>query len=373
MNGSSDETDSSSGKPGPVSSKKEIVSTVGTQSKATATTSVSSTSENHAYDVNFCYDSKELVYFSVERIEPNKTNPISDNSSIGSVNSVHETFALPARCVAVTSTNSTLSSSSSELGTTIVANNTEKSKHEVKGTLALCELVIAHFTKISKMLKGPDDEDNMKSSETTPVSTSGRRRGANATPTTPSIQASGSKRKRGALQASPIENDPDDQPKSAKKTKKSAEPFTPTTSNYPEKAVLARWVDKKFYAGRVIDQKPNNKFVVLFEDGAKKVLPEEHIVFGDQNILPLLNESVHALVKEDTYEPGIVQAVETKDDGIYYSVLCESTTVTVTASDIYLEDDQAKAILSKYASNNPEPGFSGGINTRKDRRQKRYS
>lgn len=372
LNGSSDETDASSGKPEPASNKKEMA-TVGTQSKATATASVSTTSENHVYDVNFCYDSKELVYFSVERIEPNKTNPISDNSSIGSVNSVHETFALPARCAAVTSTNSTLSSSSSELGTTNVASNTEKSKHEVKGTLALCELVIAHFTKISKMLKGPDDEDTLKSSETTPVSTGGRRRAANATPTTPSIQASGSKRKRGAVQASPVENDPDDQPKSAKKSKKSAEPSTPTTSNYPEKAVLARWVDKKFYAGRVIDQKPNNKFVVLFEDGAKKVLPEEHIVFGDQNILPLLNESVHALVKEDTYEPGIVQTVETKDDRIYYSVLCESTTVTVTSSDIYLEDDQAKAILSKHASNNPEPGFSGGINTRKDRRQKRYS
>lgn len=373
LNGSSDDTDTSSGKPEPVSSKKEIGSTVATQSKATptATASVSTTSENHVYDVNICYDSKELVYFSVERIEPNKTNPISDNSSIGRVNSVHETFALPARCAAVTSTNSTLSSTSSELGTTNVTSNTEKSKHEVKGTLALCDLVIAHFTKMSKMLKGPDDEDTLTSTETTPISTSGRRRG---TPTTPSIQASGSKRKRGIVQASPVELDPDDQTKSAKKAKKSTEPTTPTTSNYPEKVVLARWVDKKFYAGRVTDQKPNNKFVVLFEDGAKKVLPEEHIVFGDQNILPLMNESVHALVKEDTYEPGIVQSVETKDDGlIYYSVLCESTTVTVTASDIYLEEDQAKAILSKHASNNPEPGFSGGINTRKDRRQKRYS
>lgn len=220
---------------------------------------------------------------------------------------------------------------------------------------------------------------------TTTPATSGRRgKNANAEPSTPSN--AGSKRKRGAATESPAlnESDADVQPKSAKKSKK--EPTTPKTaatpkvaaaaateSDYPEKAVLARWVDKKFYAGRVIDQKPNNKYVVLFEDGAKKTLPEEHIVFGKENILPLLNESVHALVVGETYEPGIVQSVETKDDGVFYTVQCESTAVTVTASDIYLEEDQAKVILSKHASNNPEPGFSGHLSTRKDRRNKRYS
>lgn len=225
--------------------------------------------------------------------------------------------------------------------------------------------------------------------ETTTPATSGRRgrNSANVEPTTPSTATNtGSKRKRGAAATeSPALNDTTDsdvQPKSAKKAKK--EPSTPKAtptkeSNYPEKAVLARWVDKKFYAGRVIEEKPNNKYVVLFEDGAKKTLPEEHIVFGkENNILPLVNENVHALVAAgDTYEPGNVQSVETKDDGtVYYTVLCESTTVTVTASDIYLEEDQAKVILSKHASNNPEPGFSGGLSggsTRKDRRNKRYS
>lgn len=112
----------------------------------------------------------------------------------------------------------------------------------------------------------------------------------------------------------------------------------------------------------------------MFEDGAKKTLPEEHILFGkENNILPLVNENVHALVGNETYEPGNVQSVETKEDVVYYTVLCESTTVTVTASDIYLEEEQAKVIISKNASNNPEPGFSGGFNTRKDRRNKRYS
>lgn len=220
-----------------------------------------------------------------------------------------------------------------------------------------------------------------KSAQSTTPATSGGRRGknSNAEPSTPSTAT---KRKRGAaaVESPANEIDADAQPKSAKKSKK--EPTTPKTaatpaaaaeSDYPEKAVLARWVDKKFYAGRVIDQKPNNKYVVLFEDGAKKTLPEEHIVFGKENILPLLNESVHALVVGETYEPGIVQSVETKDDGVFYTVQCESTTITVTASDIYLEEDQAKLILSKHASNNPEPGFSGGLNTRKDRRNKRYS
>lgn len=207
----------------------------------------------------------------------------------------------------------------------------------------------------------------------------GRAKSSNAEPTTPSTASSKRKRGAAAVQDSPAQNDTDSdaQPKSAKKAKK--EPATPKTpaaateSDYPEKAVLARWVDKKFYAGRVIDQKPNNKFVVLFEDGAKKTLPEDHIVFGKDNILPLVNESVHALVSEEVYEPGTVESVETKDDGIYYTVKCESTTVTVTASDIYLEEDQAKVILSKHTANNPEPGFSGGLNTRKDRRNKRYS
>lgn len=237
----------------------------------------------------------------------------------------------------------------------------------------------------------------MVGEKATPATATGRRgkgvassSSANAEPSTPASASAGSKRKRGAsaaVQESPSStNDTDLQSKSAKKAKKEpATPKTPATpaagggggtatdSDYPEKAVLARWVDKKFYAGRVIDQKPNNKFVVLFEDGAKKTLPEEHIVFGKDNILPLANESVHALVSDETYEPGTVESVETKDDGTYYTVKCESTTVTVTASDIYLEEDQAKVIIAKHTKNNPEPGFSGGLSTRKDRRNKRYS
>ncbi|XP_031638738.1 mucin-5AC-like [Contarinia nasturtii] len=279
--------------------------------------------EQSTYDVNVSYDNSELVYFSVKRQGTN--------------------------------------SSSGQLNTTEI-------KEEVKGTAELCTFIIDHFEKIRSKLTGNETVQR------TPA-TSGRGRGKKSEPSTPLVTNTGSKRKRGAaveVPESPV-TDSESQPKSAKKAKK--EPTTPKAaaaeSEYPEKAVLARWVDKKFYAGRVIEQKPNSKYVVLFEDGAKKTLPEEHILFGKENILPLVNENVHALVDGDTYEPGNVQSVETKDDGVYYTVLCESTTVTVTASDIYLEEEQAKVILSKQATNNPEPGFSGGSSTRKDRRNKR--
>lgn len=110
-------------------------------------------------------------------------------------------------------------------------------------------------------------------------------------------------------------------------------------------SVLARWADKKYYAGHVTDSKPGNKFVVLFEDGASKTLPEEFIVFGgDNDVLPLLDQSVHVLVEEDTYEPGLVTSIDTSGETIKYTVVGESKTVTVTSSDIYLEEEQAKVI-----------------------------
>lgn len=112
-------------------------------------------------------------------------------------------------------------------------------------------------------------------------------------------------------------------------------------------SVLARWADKKYYAGHVTDSKPGNKFVVLFEDGASKTLPEEFIVFGgDNDVLPLLDQSVHVLVEGDTYEPGLVTSIDTTGESILYTVVGESKTVTVSSSDIYLEEDQAKVIQS---------------------------
>lgn len=328
---------------------------------------MSSSSEDNVYNIQIWYDDTELVYVNIEKQDWNKLKDKADTaspekvSSTGSATSTAEPFTLPT---AITSTNSTLSESSS-----IISSNTlKKTKHVVKGTVNLCQFMIEHFQRVHISLTGVESLDQSLDSS---VSGRSRNKGAGITPpsSTPTSTPSGNKRKR-ASEAEEL--------KSLKKARKETDSrkSLEATANYPEKAVLARWIDKKYYAGRVIEQKPNNKFVVLFEDGAKKVLPEENVVFGHDNILPLENESVHALVKDDTYEPGIVQSVTTKGETVLYTVLCESTTVTVTASDIYLEEDQAKVILSKQSPslvNNPEPGFSGGINTRKDRRPKRYS
>lgn len=363
-----DSTDGESANPSPNPVKNVVSSSSKPDESVSAATSEQKSTEC-AYDVQIWSEDTELVYLGIEKVEAQtKTQTLNETdkaSSVGSVNSMTEPFALPARCATITSTNSTLSTSSLLASTTL-----KKTKQTINGQLGLCDFMIDYFQKIRRELV--DDNELPPSVETTPVS-SGRSRGRTSQ-TTPSPAPSASKRKRGAQLAL---NEPEEEPKSAKKIRKEPTASSPNvSSNYPEKAVLARWVDKKFYPGRVIEQKANNKYVVLFEDGAKKVLPEEHIVFGEENILPLVNEIVHALVKDETYEPGVVQSVETKDDGTYYNVLCESTTVTVTASGIYLEEDQAKVILSKRMGNpekQPEAGYSGGVNTRKDRRQKRYS
>lgn len=382
-NGLGDETDDgSSAQSSTVGSNADARSKRETSGAVTATPSesVSSSSEDNIYDINIWYDDTELTYFGVERQDQHKlNNATSANIDIGTekVASVSNTSSLTA----ISSTNTSLSPPPS-------TKTLNKTKHIVRGTLALCKFMIEHFQNIRTSLSGSSDKNELvRSTETTPVSgQTGRGRVKATTVSTPTSTTSANKRKRVSTvqsQQTPTvaansTNDDEDEPKSAKKPKKDPvrKSIQPVISEYPEKAVLARWVDKKFYAGRVIEAKPNNKYVVLFEDGAKKVLPEEHIVFGNENILPLENESVHALVKDDTYEPGLVQSVKIKGDIAHYTVLCESTTVTVTASDIYLEDDQAKVILSKQTTSSvhqPEAGYSGGINTRKDRRQKRYS
>lgn len=126
--------------------------------------------------------------------------------------------------------------------------------------------------------------------------------------------------------------------------------------------VLARWTDKKYYAGRLKEAKPNSRFVVVFEDGATKTLVKDVIVFGsDDGVLPLLDQYVHARVDGDTYEPGLVTHINTDaavsaDGGVepvLYTVVAESRTVHVSASDLYLEEEQAKAIQKATEANVP--------------------
>lgn len=340
MNGTSDTTD------GPNTKPIDAVTQNTAEAKAVADKPETAviTSENAKFNVSVCYESTQLVYFVV-RNASHTANNVTEITS-------------PADVATVSSTNS------STVTETTPTTAMDKTTHDIIGMNALRDFIGNHFQIAATPI-------------TTPATSSGRRSKAVSSQATPA--STPSRRKRGAAQLD-AEADVDEQPKSSKKAKVSAPatPATPTVTSteVPEKAVLARWVDKKFYSGHVLEKKANNKFVVLFEDGAKKTLPEEHILFGQENVLPLLNEAVHALVTDETYEPGFVQSVDVKPDGTYYTVLCETTTVTVTASNIYLEEDQAKVILSKHASNavnNPEPGFSGAVGGRKDRRTKRYS
>lgn len=173
INGLSDETDTSIDKP--VSSKKPSVKDTpkATAAAAAATGTVADSSsikttptpqtpvakvatpEPSVFDINICYESNtELVYFSVERQDVNKSgSTTADKSSIisgaGSVTSNVEPFALPHRTAStISSDGSTLSSSASA---SEVAPQLEKSRQEVKGTLELCDFAINFFEKVCKI------------------------------------------------------------------------------------------------------------------------------------------------------------------------------------------------------------------------------
>lgn len=155
INGLSDETDTSSGKPdiSPKSEKKTPKAdsaSVGSSIKATPKTPLSKYSpEKSAFDINICYDNTELVFFTVERQAINKSVSTSDKSSVcGSVNSVTEPFALPSRSSTLTSNSSTLSSSSSE---PVPPEQLEKTRKEIKGSVALCDYIIDHFEKVKSV------------------------------------------------------------------------------------------------------------------------------------------------------------------------------------------------------------------------------
>lgn len=127
--------------------------------------------------------------------------------------------------------------------------------------------------------------------------------------------------------------------------------------------VLAKWVDKKFYAGRILEAKPGNKFVVRFEDGALKVLQKDLIVFGHSDgTLPLKDHKIYALVDDD-YECGIVISVDKINNKVLYTVKAETSTVKVTASDIYLQDDQAKIIQNLQQNSQLESVVQDLINS----------
>lgn len=87
--------------------------------------------------------------------------------------------------------------------------------------------------------------------------------------------------------------------------------------SYPEGTlVLAKWVDKRYYSGKVKQVLDYNKYLIQFDDGHSKPLLDDFIIFGNMLELPLVGQSIYAMVDEEqTYEPSLVLGVEKNEGG----------------------------------------------------------
>ncbi|CAK1542328.1 unnamed protein product [Leptosia nina] len=159
-------------------------------------------------------------------------------------------------------------------------------------------------------------------------------------------------------------------PKSVTKLKKQRRPTSPrpatpvekivTKQEYPgfapDTVVLAKWVDKRYYSGKVLEITEPNKYLIKFDDGQSKVLLDDFIIFGDMKKLPLQGQSVYAMVDEDqNYEPGLVLGVEENSSGTvtYKCTTDGDTIVIVTASELYLTEDQARSLKESARPRSP--------------------
>ncbi|CAH2087164.1 unnamed protein product [Euphydryas editha] len=124
----------------------------------------------------------------------------------------------------------------------------------------------------------------------------------------------------------------------------------------PDTVVLAKWVDKRYYSGKVLEITEPNKYLIKFDDGQSKVLLDDFIIFGDMKKLPLQGQSVYAMVDEEqNYEPGLVLGVEENDNGTvtYRCTTDGDTIVLVTASELYLTEDQARSLKESWRARSP--------------------
>ncbi|OWR46687.1 Tumor suppressor p53-binding protein 1 [Danaus plexippus plexippus] len=161
-------------------------------------------------------------------------------------------------------------------------------------------------------------------------------------------------------------------PKSVSKLKQKRRPPSPRPATPVEKAiakpeypgfapdtvVLAKWVDKRYYSGKVLEITEPNKYLIKFDDGQSKVLLDDFIIFGDMKKLPLQGQSVYALVDEElNYEPGLVLGVEENGSGTvtYRCTTDGDTIVVVTASELYLTEDQARSLKESRARSPATP------------------
>ncbi|XP_045512173.1 TP53-binding protein 1-like isoform X2 [Pieris brassicae] len=172
-------------------------------------------------------------------------------------------------------------------------------------------------------------------------------------------------------------------PKSVTKLKKQRRPTSPRPATpvekvvakpeypgfAPDTVVLAKWVDKRYYSGKVLEITEPNKYLIKFDDGQSKVLLDDFIIFGDMKKLPLQGQSVYALVDEEqNYEPGLVLDVEENSSGTvtYRCTTDGDTIVIVTASELYLTEDQAKSLKE---SGRPRSPFSPSTPRRRHNRE----
>lgn len=220
----------------------------------------------------------------------------------------------------------------------------EPTKHTATGVLELCNFMISHFSAVKKTLNVDDDD-----AITPKAGANQRGRGSAKKGAASSTQATPKTTKRGQATKRSTDNksEADESESKSKKVKSDADEVADEETG---DCCLARWTDRKYYSGRVVAEKGGNKFAVLFSDGALKNLSAEVIVFGTGNVLPLMDHSVHVLVSDDTYEPGLVTKIDTDGAEVMYTVAAESKTVTCSSSDIYLMDDQAKAIQNSIKS-----------------------
>lgn len=332
------------------------------------------TSEECLYEVSVYYEENEMRFLSVEKFDRNKkmgrVTPISDvpggtdssgkHSSNGSVGSLGP-FTLPQSRFSTVSSNSSSNCSNKENeGKFAIPSLPQKSKQTIKGITSLCNFMIEHFSKIKHNLNPEEDvlatPTSVKSKE---ISKKNLSKGLHETPESSTGRGGNKKRVSSSdVTSSSLIDDSVETSKtksSGKKVKSASKTgqgqfLVPATDSLQNHAligvsVLARWIDKKYYGGKVAEVKTGNKYVIRFEDGALKTLAHEAIVFGNENILPLQDQHVFALVDDD-FENGVVTGLENRNGEIFYTVVTSEKTVNVTISDIYLTEDQAKHIRS---------------------------
>lgn len=283
--------------------------------------------KENVYEVKFCFEENDIKYLYIDKMTKDGVNGSEDKNT-----------------TATTSTTATQSTSDESSSTDKFAVPTQpNSTVTIKGISSLCSFIVERMRKLNPEVVEEKEMGKKGVGTKTPTSTS---KSQKASPAVTKVTSSG-RRSTGKASATST-------PVKASPTTKADKGGKDSKVGY---SVMAKWVDKMYYAGKVSAEKTGGKFVIHFEDGALKTLQRDNIVFGHENLLPFLNQSVHALVEGDTYEPGLVTEVAMDPDGqILYTVVAESKTVVRSASDIYLEDDQAKSI-QEAIKENPQTGL----------------